>query len=167
MQRQGKAYLNRGAVHTWMSDTTTIIDGHERNHSLSSPQNHHDPLHSVVSRLRPRPVDYVGYSKHASFMDIAAGTRHSTGYIATPSTTYFLHVQFQVHVGCGSDFSGWGTSCFSIILFHAWQHSTRCFLSESRGQNESVLVVSRSLRAALSSPGLNQVSRCPFEGDQD
>ena len=53
------------------------------------PQNHHNPLHSVVSRLHPPPVEYVGYSKHASFTDTVTGIRHSVGSIATPSTTYF------------------------------------------------------------------------------
>ena len=58
------------------------------NHSLP-PQIHQNPLHSVVGRLRPPPVEYVGYSKHASFTDTVAGTRQSIGSIATPSTTDF------------------------------------------------------------------------------
>ena len=57
-------------------------------HSLP-PQNHHNPLHSVVSRIRPPPVEYVGYSKNASFTDTVTGPRHSIGSIATPSTTDF------------------------------------------------------------------------------
>ena len=35
-----------------------------------------------MSRLRPPPVEYVGYSKYASFTDTVAGTRHSIGSIA-------------------------------------------------------------------------------------
>ena len=42
------------------------------NHSPPT-QIRQNPLHSVVSCLRPPPVDYVGYSKHASFNRI-----HST-----------------------------------------------------------------------------------------
>ena len=37
------------------------------------------------------------------------------------------------------------------------------FFLTAEEQNETVPVVSRSVRVALSSPGLNQVSRCPFE----
>ena len=73
-----------------MSDTTTSIDGHGLYQSLSSPQIHQNPLHSLVSRLRPPRVEYEGYSKHASFTDTVAGTRHSIGSIATPSTTDFI-----------------------------------------------------------------------------
>ena len=39
-----------------MSDNGTIVDGHELNQSLSSPQIYQNPLHSVVSRLRPPPI---------------------------------------------------------------------------------------------------------------
>ena len=72
-----------------MSDNRTSVDGHELNQSLSSPQIHQNPLHSIVSRLRPPPVEQVGYCKHASFADTVASTQHSIGSIATPSTTYF------------------------------------------------------------------------------
>ena len=59
------------------------------NHSLP-PQIHQNPLHSVVSHLRPPPVEYEGYSRHASSTDTVAGTRHSIGSVATPSTTDFI-----------------------------------------------------------------------------
>ena len=91
-----------------MADTSTSINGHELNHSSLHPLNHqiprlvstvmssithslnhHNPLHSVVTRLRPPPVEYVGHSKHACFTDTVTGTRHSVGFIATPSTTDF------------------------------------------------------------------------------
>ena len=67
-----------------MSDNTTSIDGHELNQYLSPPpQDHQNPLHSVVSRLRPPPVESVDYNNHAYFTDTASGTRHSIGSVAT------------------------------------------------------------------------------------
>ncbi len=63
------------------------------NHSLH-PQINQNPLHSLVSRLRPPPVEYEGYSKHPSFTDTVAGTRHSIGSITAPSTTDFVLLFF-------------------------------------------------------------------------
>ena len=42
-----------------------------------------------------------------------------------------LHVQCQVNVCCGSDFSGGGFSSYSFGIFRAWPHLMRCFLSDS------------------------------------
>ena len=59
-----------------MSDNTTSIDVHELNQSLSSPQDHHNPLHSVVSGFRPPPVESADYNDHASFTDVASCSVH-------------------------------------------------------------------------------------------
>ena len=48
-----------------------------------------------------------------------------------------VHVQCQVRVCWGSDFSGGGFFSYSFGIFRDWQHSTRCSLSDSiEGQKE-------------------------------
>ena len=49
------------------------------------------------------------------------------------------------------------------IYFMTGNIQRGAFFLAVEGQNEAVAVVTRSLRVALSFPGLNQVSRYPFE----
>ena len=90
-----------------------------------------------MSRLPPPPVEYVGYSKHASFTDTAAGTRHYIGSLATPSTTDF---EGAISVDAGP-----------VVMPGSGSMQRCAFFLSVEGHSEAVPVVSRSLRVALSS----------------
>ena len=76
-----------------------------------------------------------------------------------------IHNQSVVHLE-GQTCPPPSITAFANGLFvHAMDVSIQrgAFFLTVEEQKEAVSVVSRSLRVALSSPGLNKVSRCPFE----